>query len=101
MPLEFGLAKDELVKIIEILKAYPEVERGMIFGSRALGTYKRGSDIDIALFGKHLENIVTSISYQLNEELSLPYFFDVVDYNGLTAPELKDHIDRVGIPFFK
>ncbi len=101
MSHDFGLVKDELDKIVSVLKAFPEVERGVIFGSRALGTYKKGSDIDIALFGKHLEKAAISISYQLNEESALPYFFDVVDYHGLTKLELKEHIERVGIVFYK
>ncbi len=96
----FGLTQNALDKITEILKSFPEVEKGLIFGSRALGTYKRGSDVDIALVGEHLEQAVMTISYRLNEELLLPYFFDVVDYNGLTKPELKEHIDRVGVVFF-
>lgn len=97
----FGLNEDELTEIINVLKAFPEVEQAWIFGSRALKTYKRGSDIDIAIFGSHLDLIITAISYRCNEELLLPYFFDIVDYNGITNKELKEHIDRVGIPFYK
>jgi predicted nucleotidyltransferase len=97
----FGLTKEDLSKIIQVLKAFPEVQRGVIFGSRALGTYKRGSDIDIALFGKNLNSIITRISYELNEELVLPYFFDLVDYNSISNQQLKEHIDRVGLLFYQ
>ena len=96
----FGLTQNELLKITKVLQTFPEVDRGMIFGSRALGTFKQGSDIDIALFGKDLSDIITQISYQLNYETTLPYFFDLVNYNEISHPELKDHIDRVGLLFY-
>ena len=57
-------------------------------------------DVDIALFGKDLEQAVMKISYQLNEESALPYFFDVVDHQSLTKSEFKEHIDRVGVKFY-
>ena len=96
----FGLTQDEVDEIIALLKSYPAVERACIFGSRAKGTHKRGSDIDMALYGKNLGQSATHISYQLNEESLLPYFFDVLDYSAITSQDLKDHIDRVGLFFY-
>ena len=100
-PALFGLSQKDLTSITLLLKSYPEVEQALIFGSRALGSYKRGSDIDIALFGNIEDATILAISSQLNEELVLPYFFDVLNYDALTNPELKDHIDRVGVIFYK
>lgn len=97
----FGLEETELEQIKQVLKEYPEVDRGVIFGSRAKQTYKKGSDVDIALFGKELERIVTSISFKLNEETLLPYTFDVVAYDAIMSIDLKEHVDRVGIIFYK
>jgi len=97
----FGLEAADLEQIREILKDHPEVDRGVIFGSRAKQTYKKGSDVDIALFGNDLERTVTSISSKLNEETLLPYKFDVVDYNAITSIDLKEHINRVGVVFYK
>ena len=97
----FGLSKSHVSKIIDILKAFPEVEQGAIFGSRALGTSKKGSDVDIALYGTLRDDVVTAISYQLNEETLLPYFFDLVDYQNIVNDALKEHIDRVAIIFYR
>ena len=97
----FGLTQDSLEQIIQILQAFPAVEKAVIFGSRAKGTNKRGSDVDIALIGSNLEPYVTQISYRLNEESLLPYFFDVVDYASITHQALKEHIDRVGMLFYE
>lgn len=100
-PTLFGLSQNDLVSICSLLKLFPEVEQAVMFGSRALGSYKPGSDIDIALFGNIESGTILVISSQLNEEMLLPYFFDVLHYNELTNPELKDHIDRVGVVFYK
>ncbi len=97
---KFGLNENELRIIINVLKSYPAIERASIFGSRAKGNQKRGSDIDLVLFGKNLAPIITHISYQLNEEVPLPYFFDVVDYATISNQDIKDHIDRIGVIFF-
>ncbi|GCD77744.1 hypothetical protein JCM31826_12260 [Thermaurantimonas aggregans] len=66
------------------------------------GTYKRGSDVDLALrVEKGQADVVRHISRILNEETMLPYRFDVIDYDGVSNPELLSHIQRVGIDFFK
>lgn len=97
-PTRFGLSEGELQVITSVLHLFPEVDKGVIFGSRAKGSFKRGSDIDIALFGKDIN--VSQISYQLNEETLLPYFFDILDYEKISFPELKEHVDRVGLVFY-
>lgn len=97
----FGLSISDIDVIIGILEAYPEINEVIIFGSRAKETYKKGSDIDIALKGMKLEPIVSQIAGKLNEETTLPYYFDVVDYESIGSSNLKDHIDRVGIVLYK
>ena len=100
-PSHFGLKKAELLKIIQVLEAFPEIDEASFFGSRALGTFKPGSDIDIVLYGSSLGDNITRISYLLQQETTLPYFFDILDYHEISNPELKQHIDRVGQVFYK
>jgi uncharacterized protein len=95
-----GLSSDDLKVITEILKQYPEISEAFIFGSRAKGTQKAGSDVDIAIKGNDLDELVSTISGQLNEETPLPYTFDVVVFNPLSNDELQEHIQRVGIAFY-
>ncbi len=97
----FGLTHTDLHLIVDIIKAYPQVDEAIIFGSRALNTYKRGSDVDIALKGKGLGLTSSTISGILNEESPLPYFFDVIDYNLIDNENLKNHIDRIGQRIYK
>ncbi|MDA3918880.1 MAG: restriction endonuclease subunit S [Deltaproteobacteria bacterium] len=91
------MTKKDIQTIIQVLKKYPEVEIAVLYGSRALGTYQRGSDIDIALKGSHLTSSICShIHFELEEETLLPYFFDITDYQRIKNKKLKEHIDRVG-----
>lgn len=86
--------------IIDVLKAYPLIEEAIIFGSRAKGTQKPGSDVDIALKGPGVEFLTAQVSGILNEETPLPYTFDVVAFDTLENKALKEHIQRVGISFY-
>jgi len=67
-------------------------------GSRAKGNFKPGSDIDIALLGEGITpKILQKIAYQLNEETTMPYFFDLVHYESLANEALLAHINEFGI----
>ncbi|OQX97304.1 MAG: DNA polymerase III subunit beta [Bacteroidetes bacterium 4572_128] len=94
---QFGIYNKSLKLIIEQLKKFPEIEKSVIFGSRAMGNYKKGSDIDIAIFGKkiYFENIA-SLNYQLNEFLPIPYFIDILIFHLLKNQDLKKHILKYG-----
>jgi predicted nucleotidyltransferase len=83
-----------------VFSHYPKIEKAILYGSRAKGTYKKGSDIDIALVGKNL-NIkeLNQIWIEL-DDLMLPYQFDLTLYNILSNDEFIDHIDRVGIEIY-
>lgn len=91
---QFGLPSAALDKILSLLAQYQEIEAVKIYGSRAMGTHWRGSDIDLAIFG-NCEAIVGNLLTRL-DELPLPYKFDVSDYSRIKNQELKQHIDRVG-----
>ena len=95
--MDNGLTEGDTHTIIQVLKEYPEVEIAVLYGSRAMGTHRRGADVDIALEGAKLTpRICSRIHFQLEEETLLPYFFDITDYRSIQNQNLKDHIDRVG-----
>ncbi len=97
----FGFIKNDLEKIKEIFSLQPEIEEAFIFGSRAKGNYKNGSDVDIALKGSKLNfHIISKTSNLLNEETMMPYHFDILNYNTIDNKELIKHIDRAGIKIF-
>ncbi len=87
---------------IDTFSKYPEVEQVILFGSRAKGNYKKGSDIDLTIKGRGCKSeTALHISAILNEELPIPYHVDVINYDSLKHKDLKDHIDRVGVVFFR
>lgn len=91
------LKEKDLENIISILQTEKKIESAYIFGSRAKGNFKNGSDVDIALKGKLLDrSIINHISYILNEETLMPYKFDIVNYDKIKSDELLSHIDRIG-----
>ena len=72
----YGLLERDLKYILEAIHKYPEIEKAIIFGSRAMGNYKLGSDVDVALKGENVNRTtVIRLSDDLNEEYPLPYFW--------------------------
>lgn len=100
--MKFGLKDSDLDYIKKSLEKFSEIEKAVIFGSRAKGNYKPGSDVDIAIYGENIDfDTVSALHAMLEEEGPLPYFFDIVDYTHLTHENLKEHIDRVGKVIFE
>ena len=96
--MPFGLSDKTTDLIIESIHRFQEIEQVFLFGSRAMGNYKRGSDVDLAIKGKAvMYDTVSKLNGVLNNDQPLPYFFDVVDYESLTNAKLKEHIDREGV----
>jgi len=96
-----GLTKKEQQAIIEEMCRLPELEEVLLYGSRAMGNFKRGSDVDLAIKGENVtDQVCNRLHYQLNEETLLPYFFDVTNYAQISNPALKEHIDHEGKLFY-
>ncbi|MGI9191882.1 MAG: nucleotidyltransferase domain-containing protein [Chitinophagaceae bacterium] len=92
----FGLSADTLIRIQTLFEKQPLVERVVLYGSRAKGNFKPGSDIDITLFGAQLT--LTQLHQIENEldDLMLPYQFDVSLHHHIQHEALLQHIERVG-----
>lgn len=100
--MKYGLPQSAIQKICIALSRYPQVERAILYGSRAKGNYKNASDIDLTLLGdddlnlKMLNRIMDEI-----DDLLLPYTFDLSIFHDISDPDVIDHIRRVGIVFYK
>jgi len=96
-----GLTIDEINSIKGVFSKYSEIEKVLLYGSRAMGNYKPASDIDLSLIGSEIDlNLQTKIAFDL-EDLMLPYKFDISVYDKITNPDFLDHIDRVGVEFYQ
>lgn len=95
--MKYGLSDTQFSTIVCHLSKFPEIEVAMIFGSRALGTYKKSSDIDIAIMGENARSALAShIQFYLEEETDLPYFCDIVAFCDIDNDALIKHIEQHG-----
>lgn len=99
--LLFGLTKNQFALIKEAIISFAEIEKVLIFGSRATNKFRPSSDIDLAVIGENLNmEIVNTLASKL-EDLPLPFMFDVLNYNQISNSSLKNKIDSSGKNFFE
>jgi len=99
--MPYGLTDKTVKSLKSVLAAFPEVEEAVIFGSRATGNYKPGSDIDLALKGSRInKNILGRIETKI-DGLMLPFKVDLLNYKDIEHVKLRFHIDQEGIIFHK
>ncbi len=99
--MSFGLKEEQINKILSVFALEKKITEVILFGSRAKGKYKPGSDIDLALKGNDLNlNIILKLHNKL-DDLNLPYKFDLILFKNINDKDVLDHIKRVGISFYK
>ena len=97
----FGLPAAALAKIRQVLASHPAIEAAVIYGSRAKGNFRPGSDIDLTLLGDTLvDRDLRRIIGEL-DDLPLPYAFDLSLYRQLDNPDLLAHINRAGQTLYR
>jgi predicted nucleotidyltransferase len=102
MTLRFGLKEDTTKKICAVFARFPQIEKALLYGSRAKGSYKNGSDIDLTLQGgsELTFDVLLKIMNEL-DELLLPYTIDLSIFNDISDPEVIEHIQRVAVTFYQ
>lgn len=99
--MQYGLKPEVIERINSVFAAYPEVEQVVLYGSRAKGTHRAASDIDLCLKGEKLTlPLLLKIGNAL-DDLLLPYQIDLSILHELDNPELIEHIQRVGLVFYR
>lgn len=96
----FGIYPKSNLEILKIIESCTSIDEVIIYGSRAKGNFKEGSDIDITLKGKVTKEDLLKIWNDLDESY-IPYKFDISIYNDLKSEKLIEHINRVGKIFYK
>lgn len=99
--MNHGLSRSTVERIRGVLARFPEVEKAVLYGSRAKGTHRPGSDIDLTLHGSALGQPLLARIDEEMDELLLPYQMDLSLFAGLTHPALLDHIQRVGVVLYE
>ncbi|MGD9928971.1 MAG: nucleotidyltransferase domain-containing protein [Mangrovibacterium sp.] len=94
--MKFGLSETTISQLCSVFENYPEIEEVIIYGSRAKGNYREGSDIDITLKGTSLTEQIRASVWLDIDELDTPYLFDISIFHLLKSDSLIDHINRAG-----
>jgi len=100
--MKFGLPDVTVDRLHGVLARQPQVEKAILYGSRAKGNFRNGSDIDLTLYGG--SDLDMPVLYRILEEIDdllLPYQVDLSLFHDIDDPELIAHIQRVGLPFYE
>jgi len=98
----FGLKDIYMTYIIDACEQVASIDKVFIFGSRALGNYKSGSDIDLVVYGANVtEKDMIKFNMILNEEMPIPFFIDTVYFESINNDKLIEHINSVGKAVFE
>jgi uncharacterized protein len=97
----YGLSSSTINEILGVFENYPDLEKVILYGSRARGNYSNGSDIDFALVGEFMD--LTSLQKIENDldDLLLPYKMDVSLLRHIKNEELIEHIYEIGQVFYE
>ncbi|PCJ21213.1 MAG: hypothetical protein COB02_01105 [Candidatus Cloacimonadota bacterium] len=98
--MKYGLKSIHISKINKVFSEYSQIQKVVLYGSRAKGNFKNGSDIDLTMYGENLElGLLFKIENKL-DDLLLAYTIDLSIFNNIDNKSLIEHINRVGICFY-
>jgi len=98
----FGFISEDREQMNNIFVKFTNINKVILFGSRAINTFKPASDIDLVLFcEKNGYQTASSVKLKLSEETLIPYFFDVLDFDSINNEALKKHIKTKGKIIYK
>lgn len=96
----YGLPPHVLEQLTAVFRAWPQIERVILYGSRAKGNFRKGSDIDLCLEGQILEvPDLLKLNTQI-DDLLLPWKVDLSLKHMIDNPNVLAHIERVGVPIY-
>ena len=100
----YGLKISVIDKIKSVFSNFKEIKLAILYGSRAIGNYKKGSDIDLTLkLNNYNENSIRLLNkiYLALDDIDLIYSFDLSIFDDINNESLIEHINRVGIEFYR
>ena len=86
-------------RLTRVFSTYPDLEAVTLFGSHAVGSATRRSDIDLATRGIRDPHPLGRLVLDL-EDLDLPQACDVKALEAIRYPPLKRHIAQVGVTIY-
>lgn len=100
MTEQFGLPSDAIEQLCGVFRRHPQIEVVILYGSRAKGEYRPGSDIDLTIKGQGLDlSQLLAVEGEI-DDLLLPWMVDLSLFHQIDNANLVEHIHRLGKPFF-
>ncbi len=99
--MKYGLSESVTQKICGVFSRYPQVDKVILYGSRAKGNHRNGSDIDLTICNNG--DMTLHLLFRILDDLDgllLPYTIDLSILNDINDPDVLEHIRRVGTPFY-
>lgn len=94
--MNFGLSAEILDWLRAVFVRYPDIDRVLIFGSRARGNYRNASDIDLAVLAPRMDDASFTRLWSELDDLPLVFTLDVLHWDRLPAGRIRDHVIRDG-----
>ena len=101
MSHKYGLSDNVITNINQVFSKFPEIEKVVLYGSRAMGNYRSGSDIDLAVFSNKIDYTKLLQIERKLDDLDLVYTIDLLIFQKLDNEESKKHILNSGKLFYK
>lgn len=87
--MNFGLSAEILDWLRAVFVRYPDIDRVLIFGSRARGNYRNASDIDLAVLAPRMDDASFTRLWSELDDLPLVFTLDVLDWGRLPAVRIR------------
>ena len=95
-----GLPENAVERLCAIFADYPSISRVILYGSRAMGTSRPGSDVDLVIEAESMSLTELLAIENRIDDLLLPWKFDLSLRHTIDNPDLQEHIKRVGVIFY-
>ena len=97
----YGLPPQVLARLNAVFREWQQIDRVILYGSRAKGNFRTGSDIDLCLEADNMQiPDLLKLSGEI-DDLLLPWKIDLALKHAIENPELLAHIERVGVPVYQ
>ncbi len=90
----------DLKVLRDIFSRFPTIQQVLLFGSRATGTARRASDIDLAIIAPKMSPAEWADLYEQIEESPIIYRIDVVRFDTLPQGPFKERIIQEGVVIY-
>ncbi len=89
-----------LERFRRLFAAYPELNKVILYGSRATGKATPRSDIDLATVGIVDDHWLGRLALDI-EDMPIPQKCDLTAYESIRYTRFKRHIDTFGITIYE